>query len=465
MKTVVIALRNLQRNRRRSLATLLAMIIGLASLLLFGGYINDIKYGLQTDFVQRSGHLQIHRKDYFLYGSGNPAAYGIRNYQRIIALVQADPVLAPMLAVVTPTLQLGGIAGNFSAGVSRTVLGYGMVVADQNRMRKWNEYGLLYTPIDLALTGASADAAVIGNGVARVLQLCAQLEVSNCPSPLRDKNHGGIPLSADVVALSSIEAAAVGEIPLDRSAKIEVLAANTRGAPNVASLAVVKAEDQGVKEFDDMYIGMHLAQAQSLVYGAETPQVTSIVIQLDHTAQMPAVQARLNMLLAATPNDGEFEVQDFPTLNPFYGQTLKMFSAVFGFIAVLIGAIVLFTVSNTMNMAVVARTVEIGTLRAMGVRRSGIRRLFLCEGLLLGAAGVVLGILAALVIAGVINASGLSWIPPGRITSVPLSVQIWGDTELIVSSAFGLVFTALLSALLPADRAARLEVVDALRHV
>ena len=45
-----------------------------------------------------------------------------------------------------------------------------------------------------------------------------------------------------------------------------------------------------------------------------------------------------------------------------------MFAAIFGFIAVLIGAIVLFTVTNTMSMAVVERTAEIGTLRAIGLQ-------------------------------------------------------------------------------------------------
>jgi hypothetical protein len=56
---------------------------------------------------------------------------------------------------------------------------------------------------------------------------------------------------------------------------------------------------------------------------------------------------------------------------------------------------VLFTVGNTMSTAVIERTVEIGTLRAMGLRRGGIRRLFVCEGLLLGLVGAALGVLIA----------------------------------------------------------------------
>ena len=110
MKTFSLALRNLLRNRRRSLTTLLAMVIGLVAILIFGGYRSNITYGLQTGFVQSSGHLQIQHKDYFLDGGDNPAAYGIADYQHIIDVVTHDPVLAPMLTIVTPTLQLGGIA-------------------------------------------------------------------------------------------------------------------------------------------------------------------------------------------------------------------------------------------------------------------------------------------------------------------------------------------------------------------
>src|ERR1700694_2061237 len=118
MKTLSLALRNLLRNRRRSLTTLTAMGIGAVTILIFGGYSRNVTYGLETQTVQRIGHLQIQHTDYFLYGTGNPGAYGIADYSRVIDILAHDRVLAPMLAVVTPTLSLGGIAGNFAAGGS-----------------------------------------------------------------------------------------------------------------------------------------------------------------------------------------------------------------------------------------------------------------------------------------------------------------------------------------------------------
>lgn len=465
MKTILLAARNLLRNRRRSLTTLLAMVVGASSILLFGGYSRNITYGLQTGFVQRTGHLQIQHKDFFLYGNGNPSAYGIAGYQRIIDVAKQDPVLAPMLTVATPTLQVSGIAGNFAAGVSRTVIGGGTVIDDQNKMRLWNDYDFPLKTKPLALTGTSADSAVIGTGVARVLQLCGPLKIADCPQPpqkmtAQTEERGNVP--TDIAALSSLEKA---DKPAASDTRIEMLAANVHGAPNVAGLNVIKAELQGLKDFDDIYIGMHLEQAQRLIYGSDEPKATAIVLQLQHTSQIPAARARLEQLLATTFKDAPLEIHDFATLNPFYGQSIKMFAAIFSFIALLIGAIVLFTVGNTMSMAVVERTVEIGTLRAMGLRRSGIRALFVWEGLLLGVFGAAIGVLVSVGLSALINHSGMTWMPPGYAVAVPLTIHVWGETRLIVGSALGLMLIAVLSALWPANRAARMVIVDALRHV
>jgi len=465
MSTLAIALRNLFRNRRRSLATLFAMMIGAISILLFGGYVRNIVYGLQTGYVQEGGHLQLQHRDYFLYGSGDPTAYGIANYDQVIDTLRKDPVLAPLLTVVTPTLEFGGIAGNFAAGVSRTIMASGVVVEDQNALRRWNDYGFPGAPEVMSLSGTGPDAAVIGTGVARVLRLCAPLHVPDCPSPTAKPAPTGAELPADVAILTAREAPTAGSEVANDGTRVELLAATASGAPNVARLRVVKAEGQGIKELDDIYVSLHLAQAQRLLYGSAAPQATAIALQLHHTGDIPAARARLEELLSTSLKGTPLAVYDFQTLHPYYGQTVGLFTAIFGFIAVLIGAIVLFTVGNTMNAAVVERTVEIGTLRAIGLRRSGIRRLFVCEGILIGVLGAALGVTVALILAGLINHSGLTWTPPGRIEPIHLHVRVWGEVRMLVDTALGLTVVAVISAWWPARRASRLQVVEALRHV
>lgn len=471
MKNWLLAFRNLLRNRRRSMTTLFAMVIGLTSVLVFGGYAGNINYGLQTQFVQHGGHLQIQHRNYFLYGSGDPVSYGLADYEHIIDVVENDPELAPLVTVVTPVLAVNGIAGNFAAGVSRTVFGSGIVVADQNRMRLWNDYGFPNTSKDLALTATSPDSALIGTGVARVLRLCGPLKVSDCNDPQAPQTQAqaqaeGAQLAvapSDIAQLATLEANANTKAPEPRGARIELLTSNAYGAPNVAALKIVEAQKQAVKDVDDMFVQLHLTQAQRLVYGGGKPEVTSIVVQLKHTSQLGVARARLNTLLHTTLQGQPLEVLDFETLNPQYGQITGMFAAVFGFIAVMIATIVMFTVGNTMNMAVMERTKEIGTLRAIGVRGSGIRNIFLCEGFLLGTLGAVLGTLFALIAAALINHSGLHWTPPGQTDPVALTVRVWGETGMIVRNALGVIVVATFSAWWPARRAARMLIVDSLR--
>ncbi|OMG74771.1 ABC transporter permease [Burkholderia ubonensis] len=465
MMTFSLALRNLLRNRRRSLTTLSAMVVGVVALLIFGGYSRNAILATQTGYVQYQGHLQIMRKGYFQFGSGNPTAYGIADYQRVIDAVQHDPVLKPMLAVVTPTLRLNGIAGNFSNGVSKSIVAAGVVVDDQNQMRKWDDYNSIGRSLLIELGGTSSDSAVIGSGVARQLQLCKPLHLDDCPSAaelgIAEKPADAPAAPANVMALSALEQTAAPRAP---ATHIELLAASVNGAPNVASLNVVKAQNWGVKDIDDSLLIMHLDQAQRLLFGNAPPQVTAIQIQLRHTNQIPVAQARLEKLLDEQFKDKSLEVLDYETLTPIYKQVIQFFDSIFGFISILIYVIVLFTVSNTMSMAVVERTAEIGTLRAIGQRRGGIRAQFVCEGALLGVFGGLLGIVVAVPLAYLINHSGLTWAPPGYSYKYPLLVRVWGDHALVFGTAFSLAVVAVVSAWWPANRAAKLDIVDALRH-
>lgn len=483
MTTLSLAVRNLLRNRRRSLATLAAMAVGSTSILLFGGYSKNIQYSMETAYVRTGGHLQIQHKDYNNFGSGNPTAYGIADAARLLAAIRSDEVLGKMVLVATPTLQFGGIAGNYNAGVSRTVLGVGIVADDHSAMRNWNGHSLPLISPPLALQGAAPDAAVVGTGVARVLQLCEALKIADCPHPQKEAPVEGQAIPDDIAALSQLEAAppkpvvrkgaakGKGKVPAEdlvaaRSPRrIELLASNNRGTPNVASLDVIQAEGQGFKELDDVYVSLHLPQAQRLIYGSGAAKVTSIMVQLRHSGQIKAAQERLLEKLPEWSGKQPLTVLDLNTLNPFYVQTIALFDTIFGFIFVLIGGIVLFTVSNTMNTAVVERTVEIGTLRAIGLRQLGIRKLFVTEGVLLGLGGAVLGAAVALLISSIVNRLGLEWLPPGSAEPLPLILRVWGEPGMILGTTLGLIVIATLSAWWPAYRAARLNVVDALRHV
>jgi putative ABC transport system permease protein len=469
MKLLVkIAFRNMLRNLRRSLMTGSAVAAGALALLLFGGYAAYIFAGLETNNVQRIGHLTVFRAGYFLLGAGNPAAYGIDRYQAVKQLIERDPVLGPMINVITPTQSLVGIAGNFSGSVeaSKTFLGTGLIPSDRERMRQWDEFGASagYVP-DRRMSDQDPSRGVIGVGLARVLGLCPPLGLHGCPALPASRPSPAVTGPAPSRELAELASRDLGG---DRPGsepipQIDLLAATAGGAPNVVQLSVGGAEPQGVKELDDNFIAMPLGLAQQLVYGRGEHKATGIVLQLRRSEDLPAARARLLTLFRQ--NHLDLDVRDFGELSPFYVQVVKMFSAIFMFIALVMGVIVLFAVINTMTMNVMERTNEVGTTRALGVRRAGIRSQFTVEGVLIGAIGATVGAALAYAIAALVNHAGLTWIPPGNATAVPLRLDVAGSPLLVIGAWIGLAIVTTLAALLPASRAARLTVVDALRHV
>jgi putative ABC transport system permease protein len=435
-------------------------------MMLFGGFVAYIFAGLETGNVQRIGHLSVFRNGYFLFGSGNPAAYGIDKYQQVMDLVANDPIIKPLANVVTPTQSLVGIAGNFSSGsqASKTFLGTGLVPSARDRMRMWDERKTGQThPADGRLSDSDQNRGLVGVGLARILGLCGPLKVKNCPAApaASDAKTADARPREDLAELAQLEGGTSSR--KDAAPHLELLAATAGGAPNVVSLSVAGAEPQGVRELDDNFIAMHLGLAQQLVYGRGEHKVTAIVLQLHRTEDLPVVRARLQHLIAQDHLD--LEVRDFGELAPFYVQVKAMFGTIFVFISLVMGVIVLFAVVNTMTMNVMERTNEIGTIRAMGVRRSGIRRQFILEGALIGAIGATVGAVLALAVSAAVNHAGWTWVPPGNSAPTPFRINVADHAVLVLGTWIALTLIAMAAALLPANRAARLSVVDALRHV
>ena len=72
-------------------------------------------------------------------------------------------------------------------------------------MRLWNDFGLRNATPVFALEGAPADAAIVGTGVARVLQLCEALKIDRCPKPEKEQKSEGVALPDDIAQLSMQE--------------------------------------------------------------------------------------------------------------------------------------------------------------------------------------------------------------------------------------------------------------------
>ncbi|WP_052738500.1 hypothetical protein [Robbsia andropogonis] len=178
-----IALRNLIRNRRRSIVTAASIAIGSVAVTLFSAFAANVTNGLQTETVIRLGHLNLFRKGYFASGGGNPGSFGIPDYETLIGKLRSDPVLKPMLTVVTPTVSVGGIVSGAVSDASSTFFAQGVVPADRRTMAQWNAYGLpgAADALTSGVPEGSTDRGIVGAGLARILNLCAP------PPPLRER--------------------------------------------------------------------------------------------------------------------------------------------------------------------------------------------------------------------------------------------------------------------------------------
>jgi putative ABC transport system permease protein len=462
MNSLDFAWRNVRRNRRRTILTTAALCVGCTAALMFAGYANDTVQGLQTTTVRGEGHLQVVADGYLSFGQGSPARFAVRGYQALIERIRQDPVLRPMIRVVTAQLDIEGSAGNPRLDTSTNFVGEGVITADQATMLSWDGLNTHIPPHASYLADAGANDGVIGVGLAQLLGMCSELHVSHCERMpgTADDPSGAAGLPADLARLSST----VPLQPAGAAPSIDLLAATANGVPNVVRLNVLAAERQAVRAIDAMYVGVPLSMAQRLVFGHPGTGVSAVVVLLNHTSDLATAQRRLEQLVQG--NAQKLDVLSFHDVSPVYDQIVGNYTTIFSFVAVLIGIITVFSVVNTVGMAVSERTAEVGTLRALGFQRGAIRDIFVIEGALVGLIGSIAGVVAAVVIANcVVNFAGLTWTPPGRSSAIPIRVDVFADLTLLPAAVLLLTALASLSSLSPAHRASRLEITEALRHV
>lgn len=461
MNTLFFAMRSTFRNRRRSVITVLTVTIGTVALCIFGGFVNSVYHGIETEIVRNTGQIHIHKRGFFEYGAGRATEYDIADYTEVIRLINDEPDLESRIAVVTPTLSVGGIAGNFDENSSQTFVGVGLVPSDQEKLRQWDAYNTRAGAEDFPLDDTDM-AGYIGTGLGRILSLCDELAIADCTDPQTGAGDQSRPVDEDILQLQLAEDEQHEPEHSVAPTAIELLASTADGAPNIIRLPVLSARTQPQKAMDDRLVAMPLGMAQQLVYGTGEPRVTTIVVQLSNTSDTIYVEERLKALFDA--RGLSLEVLSFESFNPAYLRITRMFATIFGFISLVIAVVVLFTIINNLSMSVMERFNEIGTLRSIGVRRAGIRKQFVWEGAVLGIAGATLGIVAGAILIGLINSAGIQWTPPSNTDAQPLTLNLFASYGLPAGIWAGLVLVTALSSFPPANRAARMSIVDALRH-
>jgi putative ABC transport system permease protein len=140
-------------------------------------------------------------------------------------------------------------------------------------------------------------------------------------------------------------------------------------------------------------------------------------------------------------------------------EVLRIFDQTFAityalqFVAILIAAI---GVANTLAAMVVERGRDIGILRAIGASRAQVRRMTMVQAMLIATASVAVGTIAGIALSAilifVINRASFGW-----------TIQMQISPMVLISSAFLVLITALLSAIAPANAAARREIADVVR--
>ncbi|HEX7954709.1 MAG TPA: ABC transporter permease [Burkholderiales bacterium] len=212
---------------------------------------------------------------------------------------------------------------------------------------------------------------------------------------------------------------------------------------------VVGTFDAGNSGFDSEIWG----DAEQLMQAFRRPVYSSLILKLNDTERFAGLKQRLESdprLTVEAKRESVFYAEQSEVLANFIGYLGLTLSVIFS-IGATIGAMI------TMYASVASRTAEIGTLRALGFRSSGILVVFLLEALLLGLIGGVIGLILASFMQ-FLTISTMNW-----QSFAELAFTFLLNPAIIAKSIAFALFMGLLGGFLPALRASRLNIVDALR--
>lgn len=396
------ALQNTLRNRRRSLVTISIAALGTAGILLAGGFALFTYEALAEASARDTGHLVLATPEQFSKEEDTPLQYGLDNADALRAKLLADA----QVRAVLPRVEFSGLISNGD----KSVVMVGLGVEPDSEFSIKGPF-LTMKEGEVLASGAKAPEVMLGDALARNLKA-------------------------------------------QPGSSLTLLVSTTEGALNAMDVTVKGTFSVGVPEVDKRLIYADIATAQKLL---NTNKVSRMGVFLNRMEQTLAAQARI-----ATANPA-LKVQTWEEQAVFYRAVRDLYNRIFGALGLIIGVIVVFVVTNAMSMAIIERTREIGTLRALGTLPSQLLHTLSLEGMLLGGVGALAGAVISLGVSVFLLIVPVEMPPPpGRSVGYPLNITI--DPMMYLITIVAMVALTMATSAWVARKTVNMPVVDALAH-
>lgn len=414
MRTLLMAFRNIYRNKRRTLFTLLSIVLGIAGLVVFQGYIQSQMLGFRKYVVQNGlGHIQVAQSDkYFVEGEYNPFDYLIPDEANLTRelLGQAQ------VRSVIPALGFSGLAAFNDKTISLLLKAYPVDQAYFSR-----QYD------DPADKGRSLVLGHLLSGTA-----------------LTRNVTNGIMLGKKAASILKVKP---GDV-------ITILGLVRGGGMNGSDMTVM-----GIYEGSggsDKYFAFCSYDFAKTFLTVDSPSV--LLVDLKDIKYTDKVAAGLRN----SPYLANMKIKTWFELATYFRQVNTMYDTFLLVIRFILLLVTVFVIVNTMTMTVFERTREIGTLRSLGCTRLGILVLFVWEGLLMGLLGSIAGIALGFGLCSLFNwAGGVPMNYEGHV----LHVLFLPELANMLPNVIPVLIFSLLGSIPPALKASRLNIAETLHYV
>lgn len=397
------AWQNVLRNRRRSFVTIVIAAVGCAAVQLTGGFALFSYDVLIEGAIQDSGHMTVATKDSFVHNEETPMQYGISH----ASVMRERLSRHAHVRWVLPHINFSGLISN----------------GDKS----------------LIFSGIGVDPEV----------------ETEARGPYLTWESGGFGKAADERPLVLLGTELARSLGAHVGSSLTLLSTTTDGTMNAIDVEVSGIASTGWREVDQRFIYVSLRTAQRLLV---TDRVSSFSVHLDDNAVAGDVLEEMSK------DDQVHTYKPWWEQALYYHSVRQLYDRIFGLLGCIIAALVFFSVSNTLSMAVVERTREIGTLRALGAEPNEVVLQFIREGVLIGLSGALLGTLLASLFSVLLPYIGIQMPPaPGRSEGYTLRVTI--SPMIYFVANFAVLSLCTVAAWFASHKATRRPIIEALGHV